>query len=134
MSNLRKKTNVSYTKTSTFVEFIIDTLVGAIILLLAQKLFNDIYISSFGYAFLAALIISLLNNTIKYFLVIFFMPITILSLGLFYPIIDVIILKITSFFLGSNFNIIGWFTPFFISIFISIMKSLYSILFKGGRN
>lgn len=134
MSNLRKKTNVSYTKTSTFVEFIIDTLVGAIILLLAQKLFNDIYIASFGYAFLAALIISLLNNTIKYFLVIFFMPITILSLGLFYPIIDVIILKITSFFLGSNFNIIGWFTPFFISIFISIMKSLYSILFKGGRN
>ena len=133
MSNLRRKTNVSYTKSSAFIEFIIDTLAVAVILMLAQKIFNNIYIESFWYAFIAALIISFLNNTIKYFLVLFFMPITILSLGLFYPIIDVIILKITSFFLGSSFNIVGWFTPFFIAIFISIMKSLYSIFFKGGR-
>ena len=102
--------------------------------MLAQKIFNNIYISSFGYAFLAALIISLLNNTIKYFLVIFLMPITILSLGLCYPVVDVIILKLTSLFLGGNFIIKGWIVPFFIAIFISIMKSLYSIFFKGGRS
>jgi putative membrane protein len=134
MNNLKKKTNVSFTPSSSFIEFIIDTLVGAIILMLAQKIFNNIYISSFGYAFLAALIISLLNNTIKYFLVIFLMPITILSLGLCYPVVDVIILKLTSLFLGGNFIIKGWIVPFFIAIFISIMKSLYSIFFKGGRS
>ena len=49
------------------------------------------------------------------------LPITILTTGLFYPFINVIILKLASFIIGDAFVIEGWFIPFFISIFISVV-------------
>lgn len=115
-----------YTKFSLF-EFILNLLVNSLILLLATKIFKDFYISSIWYAILASLIISILNETIKPILVIVFLPITIYSLGLFYPIINVFILKLTGVFLGANFIILGWITPIFISLFIALMKFICNI-------
>ena len=43
-------------------------------------------------------------------------------MGLFYPVINVMILYITSFLMGNNFTISGFFTAFFASIVISIFN------------
>lgn len=102
------------------LEGVITLIIDAFVLMLASKIFKGFYISNFIYAIITALVISILNITVKPILKMFFMPITLLTTGLFYPFINVIILKLASFIMGSKFIIEGWILPFFISIFLAI--------------
>ena len=52
------------------------------------------------------------------------LPLTALTLGLFYPLINILILKITDFILGVHFNIKGTIFVFIVSIVISIMNAI----------
>ena len=88
-------------------------------------LFDSFYLNlnNFGiYAVIASIIIYVLDLTIKPILVLLTLPITYLSYGLFYPIVNVLILYITSFFLGDLFVIRGFWGPFMASIVISVLK------------
>ena len=108
-----------------FVNFIISLVCYALVLILVSMLFKDLYINNkyYGlYAVIAALIIDILNKTIKPVLVVMTMPLTAITLGLSYPIVNMIILFLTSFIMGNNFNITGFFTAFFASILISIFN------------
>lgn len=108
-----------------FVNFIISLVCYALVLILVSMLFKDFYINNkyYGlYAVIAALIIDILNKTIKPVLVVMTMPLTAITLGLSYPIVNMIILFLTSFIIGNNFNITGFFTAFFASILISIFN------------
>jgi len=107
------------------VNFIISLVCYAIVLILVSLLFKSFYINNeyFGlYALISALIITILNKTIKPVLVILTLPITAITMGLSYPIVNVIILYITSFIMGNNFIISGFFTAFFASILISFFN------------
>lgn len=101
-------------------------MVGYAIVLIAVSLIFDktFYINNeyYGmYAFLAAIIIYVLNQTIKPILFYLTLPLTALTFGLFYPLINVFILNITSFILGDNFQI-GGFLSFMVAIVISILN------------
>lgn len=107
------------------LNFIISLVCYAIVLILVSLMFKSFYINNeyFGlYAIIAALIITILNKTIKPVLIVMTLPITALSMGLFYPITNMIVLYITSFLMGNNFNISGFFTAFFASILISLFN------------
>ena len=107
------------------VNFIISLVCYAIVLIFVSLLFKSFYIDNkyFGlYALISALIITILNKTIKPVLIIFTLPITALTMGLSYPIVNMIILYITSFIMGNNFIISGFFTAFFASILISFFN------------
>lgn len=107
------------------VEWLLYMVGYAIVLITASVLFKSLEINNqyFGlYALLAAIIIYVLNQTIKPVLFYLTLPLTALSFGIFYPILNVIVLYITSFILGDNFNINNIFIAFFISIFISILN------------
>lgn len=113
----------------------------AIVLIAVSCMFSKtFYINNqyFGvYAFLAAIIIYILNQTIKPILFYITLPITALSFGLFYPILNVLILYITSFILGSNFEIHGILLPFVIAVIIAILNMFMEgmiikpIIYKG---
>lgn len=109
-----------------FFEWLLYMVSYSIVLIVVSLLFGDsFYISNkfYGlYALLASIIIYILNQTIKPVLVFLTLPITALSMGLFYPLINVFILYITSFILGDNFNIKGIFIPFVIAILISFLN------------
>lgn len=81
---------------------------------------DDTHIYLYGIA--ATLIITILNKTIKPILFYLTLPLTGITSGLFYPFINVIILKLTEWILGSHFEIEGIWTVFFIAILISIMN------------
>ena len=70
----------------------------------------------------------LFNKSIKPILNIIMLPINIYTLGITYPFVNVIILKLISLLLGSHFVLVGWFSAFFISIFISIMTIIIDAL------
>lgn len=107
-------------------EWVLYMIGYAIVLITVSVLFHKhFYINPkyYGlYAVIASVIIYILNQTIKPILVYVTLPITALTMGLFYPIINVFILYITSFILGSNFEINGIILPFLIAIIISVLN------------
>lgn len=76
----------------------------------------------YTYGIIATLIIFILNKTVKPIVFRLTLPLTGLTLGLFYPFVNVIILKLTEWILGSHFEIQGIWTVFFIAILISLMN------------
>ncbi len=98
-----------------------------LVFLIVSKLFKTFYIDlshPYIYGVLAVSIIVLLNKTIKPLLVTLTIPITGLTLGLFYPCINLFILKLTDWILGSHFNLENIWIAFFIAILISIMNGI----------
>ena len=126
--NNPKKSILNKEIISKTIESLLYLIGYAIILVIVSLIFKkSLYINHkyFGvYALLASFIIHILNQTIKPILIYITLPITAITYGLFYPIINVIILYITSFILGSNFEIHGIFISFLIAIIISILNIL----------
>lgn len=100
----------------------------ALILIIMSVIFNDTiqidnsYLGIWG--LLISLVIYILNKTIKPIIVKLTLPITGLTLGIFYPCINVFILKIVDFIFVNHLTIKGLVIPFFIAILISLMNIL----------
>ena len=113
---------------NNIVEWLIYMIGYAIVLIIVSSLFESFEINTkhFGiYALLSSIIINILNHTIKPILNFLTLPLTIVSLGLLYPISNVIILYITSFILGKNiFYIGGFIAPLLIAVIISFLNIL----------
>ena len=82
----------------------------------------------YTYGLLATLIIFILNKTVKPLIFKLTIPITGLTLGLFYPFINVFILKLTDWILRSHFEIEGIWTVFLIAIIISVINLIIDYL------
>ena len=102
------------------------------ILLLISKIFNTIYIDEINfimYTLFASVIIYILNKTIKPLIFELTIPITGITMGLFYPCINIIILKISDIILSNYFYTKGIFSLFFTVILISIFNIFINELF-----
>lgn len=100
----------------------------ALILIIMSVIFNETiqidnsYLGIWG--LLISLVIYILNKTIKPIIVTLTIPITGLTLGIFYPCINVFILKLVDFIFGNHLTIKGLIIPFFVAILISLMNIL----------
>ena len=121
-----------YSKDKSFkyviLEYTLTLIINSIVLILASKIFKGFYIQSFGYAIITSLVISLLSSTVKPFLKLMFLPVTVITTGIFYPFINVIILKLASLIMGDTFVVEGWILPFFIALFISFTTLIFDKL------
>ena len=119
-------------KINKYLDWLIHMIGYTLVLICVSIVFNDtIYIdnSYFGlWGLIAVIIIFILNKTIKPLLVWMTLPLTALTLGLFYPLINILILKITDFILGIHFEIRGTIFVFIVSIVISIMNAIMNNL------
>lgn len=121
---------------SDILSFIIGIVVYAVVLYLVSNLFANFEIKNFFYALIAALVMSALNYAVKPILIYWTLPLSILTFGVAYPIVNMIILEICDLLMGDAFIIHGFFSMFVISIFISALKLLFDklITYKiGGR-
>ena len=122
------------------LDFIITVLVYDLVLILVSNITNTLVIDSsyYGlYSFLGAIIICILNKTIKPILFKLTIPITGVTMGLFYPCLNILILKITDWILLSHFETHGIITLFLTSILISIINLIIEeLIIKPiiGRN
>lgn len=120
------KTKKSYNLISSIIEWLIYIVAYALVLSLVAILFkNTLLIDDTLLGFwgiLASIIIYFLNITLKPIIVRFTIPITALTLGIFYPFINLIILKIVDLILGNHFEIKGIFIAWFAALLISILN------------
>ena len=130
-------------KINKFLEWIIYIIGYSVVLITITILFkNSLYIDSAFYGIwsvIATIIIYILNKTIKPLIVWLTIPITALTLGLFYPFINVLILYIVSLILKPHFIITGGIImTFIIAVLISIMnlimKSILKKILKEEKN
>lgn len=113
-------------------EKIFDSLIYIIcytlILILLSYIFKhtiQLDTSMFGlWALLISTTIYILNKTVKPILFSLTLPITAMTLGIFYPFINVVILNIVDILYGSHFNINGIFMSFIVASLISILNVL----------
>lgn len=106
---------LGYTLTFFFVSKIFDSF----------ELSND---NTFFYAFLSVLLIFVLNKTIKPILMLLTLPITACTLGLFYFVLNTIILKLVDFIMQNKLNFTNIWILFFISIVILIINLLIELI------
>ena len=72
------------------------------------------------YSFVAVVLIFLLNKTVKPILFKLTLPITGLTMGLFYFVINMVILKLVDFIMLDKLNFIGTWKLFFIAILLAV--------------
>ncbi len=115
-------------KINKYLDWAIHMIGYTLVLILVSLIFRDtVYIDNrlFGlWGLIAVLIIFILNRTIKPMLVWMTLPLTALTLGLFYPLINISILKLTDFILLEHFEIHGTIFVFIVSIVITIMNAI----------
>lgn len=116
------KNNNFVNKINIFLEWLIYMLVYALILWTSSQIFKSIYIENFLVGFISAVIIYILNKTLKPFLVTLSIPIIGMTLGLFYFVINFIILLITDLIMGKYVYLTGFLSPFVVSILISVVN------------
>ena len=122
MNKVAKKNHIT-----NFIEWIIQIIGYAIVLVFVSTYFDTFYINDthlYLYGILATLIIFFLNKTIKPILFFLTIPITGLTIGIFYPCINLFILKLTDWILGKNFQIKNIFIAFLLAILISTINTL----------
>ena len=115
-------------KINKYLDWFIHMVGYALVLITVSVIFQrTIYIDNrlFGlWGLIAVIIVFILNRTIKPILVWMTLPLTAITLGLFYPLINILVLKITDFILGSHFEIKGTIMFFFVSMIISVMNAI----------
>lgn len=104
-----------------------------IVLIIVTNMFKSIQIDGNNvilWSFIIELLIYFLNKTIKPILITLTIPITGLTLGLFYPFINVFILKLVDILLGNHFKVGNIFYTLIAAVLISTMNFIMEQIIK----
>lgn len=111
-----------------------------IVFIVVTSFFKSIYIETnhlILWSSIIVLIIYILNKTVKPILVTLTIPITGLTLGLFYPFINLFILKLVDWLLGKNFQLNNIWIALLVAMLLSIMNiiidKIINAILKGVR-
>ena len=125
-----------------FLDWILYMIGYTIVFVIITSFFQSFYIDSEHLIFWSAIIVLIiyaLNKTIKPILVTLTIPITGITLGLFYPCINVFILKLVDWILGPHFEIKNLLIALLVAILLSIAnfiveKIIEKIIRKVKKN
>lgn len=98
-------------------------LINAVVFMAISGLLKGFYIESVGTAFLAAIVFGILNLFVKPIVVIFSLPLNCLTMGLFYFVINGMMISMTSFFV-SGFKVSSFWIAMFVALILSMINSL----------
>lgn len=113
--------------------FFVLVLINSFALFIASLFFEQLVVNSIFTCFVAGFLLTIFNRILKPILVVLTLPISILTLGLFYPLINVIILNLIDFMLPS-FKIEGIFVAIGVSIVIAIINWIVTGIFDRRVN
>ena len=102
---------------------IVRFLLSGVAVLITAYLLPGVHVEHYGYALLVAAVLSIINIFIKPLLVIFTIPITILTLGLFLLVINALIILMVDY-LTPGFNVDGFWWALAFSLILSILNSI----------
>lgn len=106
------------------MNLILRILLTAVAVIILEKILPGISVPSFGTAIWVAISLGILNALVKPILVIFTLPATFLTMGLFLFVINAIIIMLASNFV-DGFTVSGFWYALLFSILLSFLQSVF---------
>ncbi len=108
---------------------LLNLIVNTLSVFAVGYLLRGVYIDSFTTALVVAIILALLNATIKPLIVLFTLPLTLFTFGFFLLVINALMIILAARWI-DGFEVDGFWTALFFSILISFING---VLFSLGR-
>lgn len=117
-------------KQSKSTNTLIEILLSAVAVIVLANILPGIYVSGFITAIVVAAVLILLNLFVKPLLILFTLPVTIFTLGLFLLVINALIIMICDALVGG-FRVDGFWYALLFSVLLSILQSVLFALTKN---
>ncbi len=106
---------------------------GLAVLLTGYLLQSGVHIEHYGYALLVVIVLAIVNAIIKPILIIFTIPITVVTLGLFLLVINAGMILLVDYFV-PGFEVDGFWWALGFSLILSIFNSMITDFTKEKKN
>ena len=114
------------------MRLLLNWLLSAISLLIVSHLISGFYVRDFTAALIAALVIGLVNATLGLLLKIITLPLTILTLGIFWWVVNALMLLFASNFV-SGFAVHGFWPAFWGAVVLSLLNMVFKSLARDAE-
>lgn len=105
------------------MNLILRILVTAVLVMVIAYFLPGVRVDSFGTSIIVAVVLGLLNIFIKPILVLFTLPVTIITFGLFLLVINAVIIMLCTEIV-TGFEVSSFWTALLFSIILSLLQSL----------
>ncbi|AWG23990.1 phage holin family protein [Flavobacterium kingsejongi] len=105
------------------MRLIIRILLSAVLVYVLANFLPGVVVDGFKTSVIVAIVLGLLNIFIKPILVLFTLPVTILTFGLFLLVINALIILLCAE-LVDGFHVNGWLTALLFSVILSVFQSI----------
>ena len=112
------------------IKLLVHWILSALCLLLVANFVPGFIVSGFGTALIAALVIGLVNGTIGMLLKIITFPLTLVTFGLFWLLINALMLKFAAIFV-PGFVVQGLWPAFWGGLILSILNMIVRHLLRN---
>lgn len=112
------------------MNFLIRLLLTAVVVVLLAKFLPGVAVAGYLTAIIVAVVLAILNLIVKPILVLFTLPVTILTFGLFLLVINAVIILLADAFI-SGFSVDGFWVALLFSLLLSIVQSLLFSFLPG---
>jgi putative membrane protein len=106
------------------MRMIVNWVLSALALLVVTYIVPGFHVSGIVAALIAAVVIGLLNATLGVFLKVITFPLTVVTLGIFWFVVNAIVLKLATAVV-PGFNIIGFWPAFVGAIVLALINMLF---------
>ncbi|MBX2900918.1 MAG: phage holin family protein [Cyclobacteriaceae bacterium] len=106
---------------------------GLAVLLTGYLLQKGVYVEGYGHALLVVVVLAIANVVVKPLLILFTIPITVVTLGLFLLVINALIILLVDY-LVPGFRVEGFWWALGFSLILSIFNSIITDLTKDKKN
>ncbi len=114
------------------MKLLLKILITALLVMLISHFMKGVYVANFSTSIIVAIVLGLLNIFVKPILILFTLPVTIFTLGLFLLVINAILILICSKIVGG-FSVDSFWTALFFSIILSVLQSIMYGLAKDDK-
>jgi len=114
------------------MKLLLRILITSALVMAISYLMKGVVVDHFTTALKVAIVLGLLNFFVKPILVLFTLPVTVFTLGLFLLVINALIILMCDHFV-DGFDVNGFWTALFFSIILSLSQSLVYQLSGEGK-
>ncbi len=114
-----------------FIDFLINWGIMSLSLWVASYLFNGLKFSDKSSLLIAALLLGFFNAVLRPVMIVLTLPLTLVTFGFFLLVINALIIQLVAA-LVKGFKVSGFWTAFFVSIFIAAFAFFIELMIPGS--
>lgn len=111
---------------------ILRFLLSGVAVMLAAYLLPGVHVTDYWTALLVALVLSIVNLIVRPLLILFTIPITVVTLGLFLLVINALMILLVDFLI-DDFSVSGFWRALAFSLILSLFNSMFGDLTREKK-